>query len=158
MDGQASYVVAHELDLAGMNPSSNRDAESGDRSANRPRASNRTGGTVEHRKESIACRLYLAPSKTVQLQPHLMVMLQEQLAPGRIAKPPEMRGRVHDIGAQHRGEHAISVGRRREDPGARELDRLERLIPDYRGIVTGRNVIDVVHSDFAHLAGVGFHP
>jgi len=91
MDGQAADVVSHELHLANVNPGANRDAESGDRAANRSGASNRPSGTVEHRKKSVAGRLYLAPAKIVQLEPHLIVMLQQQLAPGRIAKLSELR-------------------------------------------------------------------
>src|SRR6202035_2548642 len=128
MHSEASYIISDELDLAGVNPRANRDTEPRDRSSDRPRASDRSRGAVEHCEESIAGGLYLAPSKAVQLEPHLMVMLQQQLAPGRVAKPPQMRGRVHDIGAQYRGEHAIAVGWRRINPGTRELDRLERLV------------------------------
>ena len=99
MHRETAYVVAHELHLAGMNPGPNRDTKMGDRSTNRPRASNRARRTVEHRQESVASRLNLAPSKTVKLLPHLAVMLEQQLAPRGIAQPPEMRGRIHDIGA-----------------------------------------------------------
>jgi hypothetical protein len=82
----------HELDLAGVNPRPNRDTQPRDRGTDRTRASDRTGGTVEDGKEAIASRLNLAPSKPVQLHTHLMVVLEEQLAPGGIAKPPQMRG------------------------------------------------------------------
>jgi len=68
MDGEASHVVAHELDLAPVNPGTNRDAEMRDRGTNRPGTSNRAGGTVEHRKKSVAGGLDVAPSKAVELE------------------------------------------------------------------------------------------
>ena len=92
MDGEASYVVAQELDLASVNPGANRDAEVGDRGTNLPGASNCSGGTIEHGEKSIPGSLNLAPSKAVEGEPNLTIMLKEQLSPGGIAEPLEMRG------------------------------------------------------------------
>jgi hypothetical protein len=85
-------------------------------------------------------------------------MLQEQLAPSLIAKPLEMRGRVYDIGAQHRGEYAISMRWCRIKPRAREFDCLERLVAGHGRVMTRRNVIDIVDAELAHLASVTLHP
>ena len=92
MDGEAPYVVAYELDFARVNPGPDRNAQIGDRLTHCLGASNRSGGTVEGSEKAIAGRLDLAPSKPVQLEPCPLVVLQEQLTPRGIAKPPEMRG------------------------------------------------------------------
>src|ERR1700722_8811178 len=156
MDREAAHVVAYELDLASMNPGPNRDTEEGDRGTNRPRASNRSRRPVEQGEKSIPSLLNLAAAKAVELEPHPAVMLQQQLAPGKIAKPAQMRSGLHDIGAEHRGEHALSVGGRGEDSCAREFDRFERLVPNDPRIVTGWEVVNIVDAHFARLARIAF--
>jgi len=140
-----------------VNPGPDRNAQIGDRLTHCLGASNRSGGTVERSEKPVAGRLDLTASKPIQLEPCPLVVLQKQLAPGGIAKPPELRGRVHNVGEEHGREHAVAVCRRAEDAGACELDCLVRLVPDDRGIVTRRNVVDVVDSEFAHVARVGLH-
>jgi hypothetical protein len=68
-----------------------------------------------------------------------------------------MRGRIHNIRAEQRGEHAIPVGGRGKKPRTRELDRLEGFVADYQSIVTGENVIHIVDPDFECLARIGFN-
>ena len=86
-----------------------------------------------------------------------MIVIQEEFAPRGIAKPVEMRGRIDDIGDEDGGEHAIPIGWRRIDPRTGELDGLVSLVTDNPGIVTGGNVIDIIHAEFAHFAGFRFH-
>ena len=83
-------------------------------------------------------------------------MLEQQLAPGRIAEALEVRGRIHDIGEEQRGERAISVGRSGVEAGAGELECLERFVSDNPGVMTGREVVHVVNSNLQHVARVGF--
>src|SRR4029077_731681 len=136
MDRDAAGVVAHELDLASVNTGPNRDTVMRDRGTNRPRASNRSRGTVEYGEKCVPSRRNPAPAEAVELQPHLAVVLEEQLAPSGIAKLLQMRSGLHDIGAKDGGEHALSIGRCGEDPRARELDCLERLVPNHPRVVT----------------------
>ena len=157
MDGEAAHIVAYELDLASVNPGANRDTEIIDRGGNRPGASNRACWPVEDGKKSIAGSMNLASAKLIELEPHLAVMRQQQLAPGGIPEPLKLRSRVHDIGEEHGGEHAIPISRRGKDPRASELDCLERFAPDNPGIVTGRNVIDIVDHQVGRLTRIALH-
>lgn len=155
MNGETSDVLADQFYLAGVNPSANREPEPGDRLPNCAGTANCAGGTVEHGKKSIAGGLNLAPAKAVELTPRLLVVFEEQLVPGGVAQAPQMRGRIHNIRAEQRGEHAIPVGGRSKKPRTRELDCLEGFVADYQSIVTGENVIDVVDPDFVCLAYFG---
>jgi hypothetical protein len=155
MNGETSDIVTDQFYLSGVNPSAHREPESGDRLPNRAGAANRAGGAVEYCQKSIASGLNLAPPKAVELGARLMVVLEEQFAPGGVAQASQMYGRVHDIRAEQRGKHPIPVGRRSKKARTRELDRLERFVADYQSIVTGENVINVVDPDFVYFARVG---
>jgi hypothetical protein len=151
---ETSDIVTDQFYLAGVNPSAHHKPESGDRLPNRAGAANRARGAVEYCQKSIASGLNLAPAKAVELAARLLVVLEEQFAPGGVAQAPQMRGRVHNIGAEQRGQHAIPVGGRSKKSRTRELDRLEGFVADCQGIVTRENVIDVVDPDFVYLARV----
>src|SRR3712207_9301862 len=43
------------------------------------------------------------------------VVLVEQVAPGAVAQLGRALGRVHEVGEEHRGEHAVGVHRRSEE-------------------------------------------
>jgi hypothetical protein len=49
---------------------------------------------------------------------------------------------------------AIAVGRHGENPGRGDLYRLKSRVADDRRIVTRRNIVNVVDSEFAHFASV----
>jgi len=155
VNGETSDIVTDQFYFAGVNPGANRKPESGDRLPNCAGAANGAGGTVEHGKKSIPSRLNLSPSKAVELTARLLVVLEEQFAPGGVPQASQMHGRVHDIRAEQRGKHPIPIGGRSKKARTRELDRLEGFVADYQSIVTGENVIHVVDPDFVYLARVG---
>jgi hypothetical protein len=157
VNGETSDIVADQFYLASVHPGANREPECGDRLPNRAGAANRAGGAVENGQESIAGRLNLASTEAVELAARLMVVLEEHLAPGGVAQTPEVRGRVHDIRAEHRGEDPITVGGRGVQPRACELDRLEGFVADYQSIVTGENVVNVVDPYLVDFAGLGLN-
>src|SRR5438876_66557 len=122
--GDTAHVVAPQLALAGVQAGADLEAEWAHRLADGQRTAYRACGTVEGREEAVARRVNLPAAEAAQLLAYGGVVPLEQIAPGAVAEPGGMLRGAHDVGEQHRGQHAVVVDHRAR-PGEELLDRCE---------------------------------
>src|SRR5205807_3446091 len=79
--GHAANVGVDQLTLTGVHAGAHTDAERADVLADRARAADRAGGTVERRQEAVAKRLDLVPAERCQLATHELIVAVEQRMP-----------------------------------------------------------------------------
>src|SRR4029077_13095365 len=103
--------------------SAQRTAPAGPRAlAEGRRTPHRACGPVEGREEAVARRVNLPAAEAAQLLAYGGVVPLEQGAPGAVAEPGGVLRGAHDVGEQHRGQHAVVVDHRAR-PGEELLDR-----------------------------------
>ena len=100
VDGDARDIRTGQLDLARMEPSPDSQPVRRDRVTNGEGTTNRPGRPVERRKEPVAGRLHLVPSKPFERRPSLSVVLPEKPAPFGITKLGGARGRPDEDGEE----------------------------------------------------------
>jgi len=138
VDGDAPDVLALELDLTGVHPDADVEAEIPYRHG-APDGSRRS---VESREESVARRIDLAATVSSQQSPDPLVVGGKELSPGPIAELGSALGRAHDVRERHRREHSVSSRRRTSD-----CHELLDLIDDR---VAAPDERDVVHAGKLH--------
>src|SRR6266446_4491040 len=146
--GDAAHVVAPQLALAGVQAGADLEAERAHRLADGQRTAHRACGTVEGREEAVARRVNLPAAEAAQLLAYGGVVPLEQIAPGAVAEPRGVLRGAHDVGEQHRGQHAVVVDHRAR-PGEELLDRCEhRLhVPGIEEVVVSRQLHELGTSD-----------
>jgi hypothetical protein len=113
VNGDAADIVSDELDLTGMEASSNLDAEIANGVRNGSGSADGTSRTVEDGKKAVARRLDLPASVTEQLGAHHLVMGGEQVPPLAIAEPSRLLSGLDNVGEQHGGQDPVKVGSRK---------------------------------------------
>ncbi len=95
--GDATHVVADELDLANVDTRSYVEIICVGALADCGRAVDRPRGAVERRDDAIPGRRHLAPLKALELGACADEVLGEKLSPPRVAQPAGHLGRLDEI-------------------------------------------------------------
>src|ERR1700681_1713207 len=85
VDGDALYVVARDLDLAGMEATADLNVERTDRLGNRASATHGTCRTVEGSEKPVPKRFHFITAGAREFPAHRRVMRFEQIAPALVA-------------------------------------------------------------------------
>ena len=112
-----SDVSVDEVDLAGVQAGSNVDADRAEELVDRLCASDRAGGTVEGREESVTGRLHLSSFEPVERSADEPVVLGEELSPSGVSDLGRAVCRADDVGEEYGREHAVVL---RGRAGARD--------------------------------------
>ena len=143
------HVVAHELDLAHMDPGSDVEIVRRGAPANRRRAVDCPRGAVERRDDAVPGRRHLTSLKALELCADAYEVLGEELAPACVAELACDLRRVHEIreeqGAQHAAVHA--GGKAGPGTNTRPLDLDERLVAECVAVMSRRDVEHVVWAE-----------
>jgi hypothetical protein len=102
--------AADRLYLAGVEPGTDLEAQRSNRVDDRSGASQSARGAVERRKEPVPRRIDLNSSVAPDQRADRIVMTLKQLPPRSVTQCGRPPRRSHDIGEEHRGEHAIERG------------------------------------------------
>src|SRR3954452_16456786 len=144
VDGDAADVVAHQLDLAGVDPDPHLQPRRACNLSDCVPAADRARGPVEGRETAVAQRLDLVAAEPRQLALNGRLVGLDALAPAGF---PELRRPfpgAHPTRLHHRCEHAIHVRRR-----ALADQELLDLAEDRVRVAGPRHVIDAVELDVA---------
>ncbi len=124
----------------------------------RPRALDGADRAIEQGQEAVAGRPDLSSAVSIQLRPHRLVVLEQQAPPANIADLAQTGRGIDDVGEQDRGQNAlVLVGNGPVDGRARELDRVEGLVPHDPGVVSRRDLEGVAGADLKCTAVVHDH-
>src|SRR5262249_57085902 len=107
--GEASDVVAHDLDLTRVQPDAHLQAQLPSAVAYRLGAADRARRPVERREQSVADRLDLAAREAFELTADHGVVAREEIAPSTVTELPHHVAGVHDVAEQDRREHRGAV-------------------------------------------------
>src|SRR5450631_1234730 len=110
MHGDAADVVSDFFAFAGVQATTYLDPERARSSDYRTGALHTSGRTVEGGKKAVTLRADLAAAAPGNRQADSGIMSVEQIVPTAIAESRSFFGRPHNIGEQHRGEHAVGLG------------------------------------------------
>ena len=119
MDGQSTEIVAPDLALAGVQSSSDFDAEAVSCLDDFGCASNAASRSVEAGQETVSGGLDLLSTESHELITHKPVMRIEQRSPASITELSCFACRVHDVSEEGGGEDALNL-----DPRAFPRDEL----------------------------------
>src|SRR3954471_5053369 len=112
MNRDASDVVAHQLDLAGVQPGTDLESQGTDTVADRDRATDRARRAIEGREESVAGRVDLPAAMALELTSDKTAIRVQQVAPPSVTDLGGLTRRLHDVAEEHRREHAVGLGMR----------------------------------------------
>src|SRR5438094_8848889 len=107
MHRNAADVVAHQLDFARVQPAADLDREFGRGSADRERASDPSGRSIEGRQEIVASRVDFATAETVKLLTDHGAELVEEITPRPVSELRRTLRRRHDASEQRAGEDPV---------------------------------------------------
>ena len=124
VDGEAGDVVVEDLDLAGVQPASNLDAEWVHRRRERGAETDGLCRAVEGGEEPVSGRLHFFASPPGQLISDDGVVAVEQVSPPLVAERCRQLGGGDDIGKHYGGDDAVGLGRP-PYPGDKLLDLLQ---------------------------------
>jgi hypothetical protein len=97
VDGHASDVIATNLDLAGMQPSSYLHTERPDGISDGAGAVNGSAGAVEGRYKAIPDGIDFPAPEPLDLASHHLVVAVEQTPPRLVTKDGGLLGRANDV-------------------------------------------------------------
>jgi len=110
MDTYARDVVAPDLDLAGVQPGTDLDAEGVERVSERSGAPDRPAWPVERRQDAVPRQLHQPPTAPLDDRPAHRVMGIEKGTPATIAEQRRVLGRADDVSEQDGRQSAVSLG------------------------------------------------
>src|SRR6267378_6226795 len=109
MNRDPGQLVVEDLTFAGVNAGPHVEADSVKILPDCEGTTNRTGGSIERRAESVACVIDLSAPIALQLGSHHPVVLLEQIAPSTISQLRGTLSGVNDVGEQNGRQHPIGV-------------------------------------------------
>src|SRR3990172_7522711 len=142
-DGDPGDVGSVELDLTGVESTSDLDPERRHRPDDRPGEPDPAGGAVERYEEPVPHRLDLATAESTELSPHDPVVVLADLAPPGVAQRGGVGRRVDDVGEQHGREDAIGRALFQADGPHETLDlRQDGVLVARPRVMVGANQLD----------------
>ena len=110
--GDATDLIAHELDLSGVCPGPDLEPDAVHRIHDGTGATDRPSGTVEGRQEPISRGVDLHTAERTELPPDETVVSFQELLPCLITDGAGSVGGAHDVGEQDRGQDPVVVRQR----------------------------------------------
>src|SRR3954463_12818618 len=107
MNRDAADVLAHQLDLAGVESAADLESQRTDTVADRDRATDRSRGAVEGREESVAGRVDLPAAMALEPSSDERAICVQQVAPPGITDLGSLTRRLDDVVEEDCGEHAV---------------------------------------------------
>jgi hypothetical protein len=108
--GDAADVTVTQLDLAGMQPHPNLDADAAQLVPEGGRAADPAARPVEGGQQPITGRLHKPAAELLDQPAGQLVVHVQQLPPAPVPQPAGAFGGGDDVGEQHRGQHPIGLG------------------------------------------------
>jgi hypothetical protein len=130
--GDAADITVSELDLAGVQPRPDLEADPTQLVSERGRAEDPPSRAVEGGQESVAGRLDQSAAPLLDHPMSQLVVHVQEPASAPIAQLPGPFSRAHDVGKQYGGQHPLGF-RNAVDAGQKLLDQVQRklrCIPD----------------------------
>src|SRR5437879_5540495 len=140
MDGDAADVIAHHLDLAGVQPDPELDADRPNGSNQGITAADRASRSVERGQAPVTDLLHFAAAEPGELSPQDVNLRLEELAPAPVAQLRCFLRRTYDVGEHDRREDPVDGGPA-PNPGKELLDLVEHRVGvarEQRMVVSGQ--------------------
>src|SRR5438309_712602 len=141
MDCLPAHIARRQLHFAGVDARSNLEPEGPCGTAHPIRTPHGACGPVEQREEAVARGTYFPTAESIELEPQPLIVLREELPPGRITDSFRCGGRIDNVGEQQRREDALATAHDRPAEGSHpgKVDRDPRVVADYPGVVPRRD-------------------
>src|SRR5204862_2614495 len=95
-----THIARRQLHFAGVDTRANLQSEGPCRTAHPICTPHGACGTVKQREEAVARGTYFPTAESIELEPQPLIVLREELPPGRITDSFRCGGRIDNVGEQ----------------------------------------------------------
>ena len=141
MDCLPAHIARRQLHFAGVDTRANPQSEGPCGTAHPICTPHGACGTVKQREEAVARGTYFPTAESIELEPQPLIVLREELPPGRITDSFRCGGRIDNVGEEQCGKDALPTAHDRPAEGSHpgKVDRDPRVVADYPSVVPRRD-------------------